>query len=75
VLSPDQIRSIFSATTCGERCDGIDNDADGKLDEGFLGSSAACPAPSCAAIAASSGFGSGNYFSSVTPTVPLTCSF
>jgi len=75
VLSADQIRSIFTATTCGERCDGMDNDGDGKVDEGFLGSSPACPAPSCGAIAATSGFGPGQYFSSVTPTVPLTCMF
>jgi Concanavalin A-like lectin/glucanases superfamily len=75
VLSPEQIRTIFTATTCGERCDGIDNDGDGKVDEGFLGSAPACAAPSCDAIAASSAFGSGDYFSSVTPTVPLTCSF
>ena len=74
-LSPDQIRGIFAATTCGERCDGADNDGDGKVDEGFLGSSPACPASSCGEIAASSGFGPGDYFSSVTPTVPLTCYF
>ncbi|HEU4581138.1 MAG TPA: LamG-like jellyroll fold domain-containing protein [Polyangiaceae bacterium] len=75
VLSPDQIRGIFTATTCGERCDGVDNDGDGKIDEGFLGSSPACPAASCGAIAATSGFGPGDYFSSVTPAVPLTCYF
>lgn len=75
VLSPDQIRTIFTATTCGERCDGLDNDGDGKVDEGFLGSSPACPAASCGEIAATSGFGPGNYFSRDTPTVPLTCYF
>jgi hypothetical protein len=75
VLSPDQIRTIFTGITCGERCDGIDNDGDGKIDEGFLGSSPACPAPSCGAIAATSGFGPGNYFSSVTPDVPMMCYF
>ena len=74
-LSPDQIRSLYTATTCGERCDGVDNDGDSKVDEGFLGSSPACPALSCDAIAASSAFGSGDYFSSVTPSVPLTCRF
>jgi hypothetical protein len=76
VLSPEQIRSIFTATTCGERCDGIDNDADGTVDEGFLGSAPACAAASCAAIAASSSaFGFGEYFSSAAPGVPLICSF
>ncbi|MEO8178628.1 MAG: LamG-like jellyroll fold domain-containing protein [Deltaproteobacteria bacterium] len=76
VLSPEQIRSIFTATTCGERCDGVDNDADGTVDEGFLGSAPACAAASCAAIAASSSaFGFGDYFSSADPEVPLTCSF
>lgn len=75
VLSPDQIRTIFTGITCGERCDGIDNDGDGKIDEGFLGSSPACPAPSCGAIAATSGFGAGNYFSSVTPDTPMMCYF
>ncbi|HKO90602.1 MAG TPA: LamG-like jellyroll fold domain-containing protein [Polyangiaceae bacterium] len=75
VLSPEQIRAVFTATTCGERCDGVDNDGDGKLDEGFLGSSPACPAASCGLIAASSAFGPGDYFSSVTPEVPLTCLF
>ena len=33
-----EIRAIFTGTTCGERCDGVDNDRDGKTDEGFLGS-------------------------------------
>jgi hypothetical protein len=75
VLSPEQIRTIFTATTCGERCDGIDNDGDGKVDEGLLGSSAACPASSCGEIAATSGFGPGDYFSRDTPSVPLTCYF
>ena len=75
VLSAEQIRNIFTATTCGERCDGIDNDQDGKVDEGFLGSAPACPAASCGEIAATSGFGPGDYFSSVTPNVPLTCRF
>jgi hypothetical protein len=75
VLSSDQIRTIYTATTCGERCDGIDNDGDGKVDEGFLGSSPACPASSCGEIAATSGFGPGDYFSRDTPTVPLTCYF
>lgn len=74
-LSPEQIRSIYTGTTCGERCDGVDNDGDGKLDEGFLGSSPACPAPSCDAIAESSAFGSGDYFSSANPAVPLSCNF
>jgi hypothetical protein len=75
VLSPEQIRSIYTGTTCGERCDGVDNDADGKVDEGFLGSSPDCAAPSCDAIAESSAFGSGDYFSSTTPAVPLSCNF
>ena len=74
-LSPEQIRSIYTGTTCGERCDGVDNDGDGKLDEGFLGSSPACAAPSCDAIAESSAFGSGDYFSSSNPAVPLSCNF
>jgi hypothetical protein len=75
VLSPEQIRSIYTATTCGERCDGTDNDGDGKTDEGFLGSSPECAAPSCDAIAESSAFGSGDYFSSANPAVPLSCNF
>jgi len=74
-LSPQQIRSIYTGTTCGERCDGLDNDGDGKLDEGFLGSSPECAAPSCDAIAESSAFGSGDYFSSSNPAVPLSCNF
>lgn len=75
VLSPEQIRGIFTATTCGERCDGIDNDGDGKIDEGFLGSSPACPAASCGDIAATSGFGPGEYYSSITPGTTMMCYF
>lgn len=75
-LSPEEIRRIYTGTTCGEICDGVDNDSDGLADEGFLGSAAACGAPSCAAIVdAKSAFGSGEYVSSVTPGTPLVCNF
>jgi hypothetical protein len=33
-------------------CDGLDNDCDGRPDEGSIGSDPACPAPHCRAIAA-----------------------
>jgi hypothetical protein len=75
-LSAAEVRSIFEGTTCGERCDGADNDADGKVDEGFLGSAPACAAASCAAIGESnSSLGSGNYFLSSAPTTPVACVF
>jgi hypothetical protein len=75
-LTPEQIRSIFTATTCGEICDGTDNDGDGTTDEGFLGSSPECAAASCAAISDSrSAFGAGEYVSSVNPDAPLVCNF
>ncbi len=35
-----------------ETCDGADNDCDGDVDEGLLGTAAACPAESCAAVLA-----------------------
>ena len=54
---------------------GVDDNVDGKVDEGFLGSSPACPASSCGEIAATSGFGPGDYFSRDTPSLPLTCYF
>ncbi|MEY2934200.1 MAG: Bifunctional hemolysin/adenylate cyclase precursor [Pseudomonadota bacterium] len=74
-LTPEQIRQIYSATTCGEVCDGVDNDNDGIVDEGFLGTADACGASSCAALTATkSAFGSGEYVST-TPDSPLICNF
>lgn len=75
-LSAAQIRDIFQATTCGERCNGSDDDGDGRVDEAFLGSAPACAAASCAAIQQSgSAFGSGTYYLSSDPNVAQTCTF
>jgi hypothetical protein len=75
-LTVEEINRIYNGTTCGEICDGIDNDNDGTTDEGFLGSAAACAAPSCAAISdSSSAFGTGEYVSSINPDQPLVCNF
>lgn len=76
VLGADEIREIFESTTCGERCDRGDNDGDGRVDEGFLGSSPQCPAPSCQAILESgSAFGNGSYFLEADPNAPQACVF
>jgi concanavalin A-like lectin/glucanase superfamily protein len=75
-LSGDEIREIFTATTCGERCDGLDNDQDGTADEGFQGSAPACAAPSCQSIEVSgSAFGTGTYFLQRDPNAPVNCVF
>jgi hypothetical protein len=75
-LSNAQIQEIMRATTCGETCDGRDNDGDGRTDEGFLGSAPGCPAASCQAILdAGEAFGTGTYFLTTNPTVPATCAF
>jgi hypothetical protein len=76
-LTPAEIREVFSATTCGERCDGVDNDGDGTIDEGFQGGAPACPGrPNCAAIdATGSAFGSGTYFLEADPNFPQMCVF
>ncbi len=75
-LTEEEIRRIYTGTTCGEVCDGQDNDGDGLSDEGFLGSAPACGAPSCAALTdTKSAFGNGEYVSSVNPDAPLVCNF
>lgn len=75
-LSNAQIQEIMRATTCGESCDGRDNDGDGRTDEGFFGSAAGCPAASCQAIQdAGEAFGTGSYFLTTSPTVASTCAF
>jgi hypothetical protein len=75
-LPAEEIAEIFAATTCGERCDGSDNDGDGTVDEGFQGSAPECPAASCQAIGASgSAFGTGTYFLQADPNAPVTCVF
>jgi hypothetical protein len=75
-LSAAEIRSVFDATTCGERCDGTDNDGDGRTDEGLLGSGAACPALSCQALLDSGqAFGTGQYFLTSAPGTATTCTF
>jgi hypothetical protein len=75
-LPAAEIAEIFAATTCGERCDGTDNDGDGSADEGFQGSAPECAAPSCQAIEASgSDFGTGTYFLQADPNAPVTCVF
>lgn len=62
-LSGDEIRRIYEATTCGETCNGTDDDGDGQTDEGFVGSAVECSAASCEAIeAAGAAFGTGTYF-------------
>lgn len=76
VLSESELQTIFQGTTCGERCDGTDNDGDGRIDEGFFGSAPDCAAPSCQAIQqANSQFGTGTYFVTSAPGVPTTCAF
>jgi len=52
VLSDVQIAQHFEAATCTEACDGVDNDADGSVDEGFRGSDSSCAALSCSEIMA-----------------------
>jgi hypothetical protein len=75
-LSTAEIAEIFAATTCGERCDGLDNDSDGTIDESFQGSAPACAAPSCTSIAASnSAFGTGSYFLQADPNALVPCAF
>lgn len=75
-LTNAQIQEIMRATTCGETCDGRDNDTDGDIDEGFFGSAAGCPAASCQAIQdAGEAFGTGSYFLTTNPTVASTCAF
>jgi hypothetical protein len=45
-----------------ESCNGVDDDCDGTVDDGVLGSGSACPAQDCAEIiAANPSAGSGNY--------------
>ncbi|MEY4550237.1 MAG: hypothetical protein RL685_6432, partial [Pseudomonadota bacterium] len=74
-LTQEEIRRIYAGTTCGEVCDGMDNDGDGITDEGFVGTAAACAATSCGAVSATqSAFGSGEYVSS-NPDAPLVCNF
>lgn len=76
VLSEGELQSIFQSTTCGERCDGTDNDADGRTDEGFLGSAPECAAASCQAIQqAGAQFGTGTYFVTSAPGVRTSCAF
>jgi hypothetical protein len=76
VLSNAEIQEIMRATTCGEACDGRDNDGDGRTDEGFFGSAPGCPAASCLAIQeAGEDFGTGSYFLTTDPTVAATCAF
>jgi hypothetical protein len=55
VLTEDEIRWIYEATTCGEGlvCDGEDDDGDGAIDEHLLGNAVTCPARSCEHIAGS----------------------
>lgn len=76
-LSLEELQAIFESTTCGERCDGVDNDGDGTIDEGFQGSAPACPArPNCQAILESgSALGTGTYFLAADPNAPATCVF
>jgi hypothetical protein len=75
-LTAAEVRAVFDATTCGERCDGSDNDNDGRTDEGLLGSGPQCAASSCQALADSGqAFGSGPYFLSSAPGQPTTCTF
>jgi hypothetical protein len=74
VLTEPQIQRVLSATTCGEVCNGQDDDRDGLTDEGFLGTRPECPAASCAAIqAAGEAFGSGAYF--ISATTAAACAF
>jgi concanavalin A-like lectin/glucanase superfamily protein len=75
-LSNAELQTLFRATTCGERCNGEDDDGDGRIDEAFLGSAPQCPAASCQAIqAAGEAFGTGGYFLTTNPGVATTCAF
>ncbi len=75
-LQEADFRELYTATTCGEICNGIDDDRDGLVDEGFAGSRPQCPAASCAAIAeVGADFGSGGYFLRADPNALQACSF
>lgn len=53
VLTPEQVLAHAQQSgQCGstERCDGIDNNGNGAIDEGVLGTDWVCPALDCAAI-------------------------
>jgi hypothetical protein len=71
-----KIRSIFKAITCGERCDGTDNDGDGVTDEGFIGTGSDCAAASCWAISdEASAFASRGYYLTSARGALTTCAF
>jgi hypothetical protein len=54
---------IDTAPNASELCDGADNDCDGSLDNGLLGSGVLCPAESCLEILDNgSSVGSGSYW-------------
>ncbi|MCB9797195.1 MAG: hypothetical protein H6741_31290, partial [Alphaproteobacteria bacterium] len=55
-----------SYPSAAESCDGVDNDCDGDVDDGVLGTDAACPAESCAAILADNPSASDGVYSITT---------
>jgi hypothetical protein len=72
-LNTDCDDSDASSNPLGtEVCDGADNNCDGTVDEGWLGTDATCPADSCVALYTSdSTLADGNYYIDPTGSSPM----